>query len=105
MFHTIQEFLNTWKHESASTASLFEKLTDESLDQRIYSEGRTLARLANHIIESLSEIASKLQLGIEEQHPDFHTAAELVDSYKKESEHLVNVIKIKLDRCQSPGKK
>jgi hypothetical protein len=34
MFHTLREFFNSWKHESASTITLFEKLTDESLDQK-----------------------------------------------------------------------
>ncbi len=105
MFHTLQEFYNTWKHESASTISLFEKLTDESLDHKIYAEGRTMARLANHIIESLSELPSKLQLGIEEEHPDFHTAAELIQSYKQASDQSRECYQIKMDRCQPPGKK
>jgi uncharacterized damage-inducible protein DinB len=92
MFHTLREFYNTWKHESASTISLFEKLTDESLDQKIYADGRTLARLANHIIETLSEMPSKVDLGIKEEHPDFHTAKELVENYKRCSEQLVKAI-------------
>jgi len=69
MFHTIREFLNTWKHESASTISLFEKLTDDSLDHKIYAEGRTLARLANHIIETLSELPAKLAMHAPEDPP------------------------------------
>ena len=95
MFHSLREFFNTWKHESASTISLFEKLTDESLDQKIWAEGRTLARLANHIIESLSELPSKLQLGIEEEHPDHHTAVALLKNYKESSDKLVETIKAK----------
>ena len=93
MFHTLQEFFNTWKHESASTISLFEKLTDNSLDSKIYAEGRTLARLANHLIESLSELPSKLKLPIKEEHPAFHTAAELVSHYKDASKKLTDTIK------------
>jgi uncharacterized damage-inducible protein DinB len=92
MFHTLKEFLNTWKYESASTISLFEKLTDESLDNKVYAEGRTLARLANHIIESLSELPGKLKLGIEEEHPDHHSASALVKNYKEASEKLVEAI-------------
>ena len=95
MFHTLQEFYNTWKHESASTVNLFEKLTDESLDQKIYAEGRTLARLANHVVESLSELPSRLQLGIEEQHPHHETVSALVKNYKESSDQLIEAIKDK----------
>jgi uncharacterized damage-inducible protein DinB len=95
MFHTIREFLNTWKHESASTISLFEKLTDDSLDHKVYAEGRTLARLANHIIETLSELPAKLELGIEEEHPNHHTAEAIIKNYKTASDKLVNAISTK----------
>jgi len=95
MFHSLQEFYTTWKHESASTLSLFERLTDESLDHKVWAEGRTLARLANHIIESLSELPSKLQLGIEEEHPDHHTVAALLKNYKESSDTLIEAIKTK----------
>lgn len=95
MFHTLQEFYNTWKHESASTISLLERLTDESLDQKIYAEGRTLARLSNHIIETVSELPSKLQLGIEEEHPHHTTTIGMIENYTSASENLVNAIKNK----------
>jgi len=95
MFHTLQEFYNTWKHESAATIKLFEKLTDESLDQKIYGEGRTLMRLANHLIETLSEMPSKVNLGIEEEHPDFHSVKELVENYHRCSDQLIKAIKEK----------
>ena len=95
MFHTLQEFYTTWKHESASTISLFDRLTDESLDHKVWAEGRTLARLANHIIETLSELPSKLQLGIEEEHPDHYAVAALLKNYKESSDILIDAIKAK----------
>jgi uncharacterized damage-inducible protein DinB len=95
MFHTIKEFQQTWKQESASTISLFERLTDESLDHKVWNEGRTLAKLANHIIDTLSELPSKLQLGIEEEHSIHHTAAALVKHYRDASIKLVETINAK----------
>jgi uncharacterized damage-inducible protein DinB len=95
MITSIKSFLTSWEYESSSTLKILEKLTDESLQQQVYPGGRTLGRLANHILESLTELPSKLKLGIEEKHADFNTAEEIVRHYKQDSDNLVAAIKEK----------
>ena len=92
MITSIKSFLKSWEYESSSTLKLLEVLTDESLSTEVYPGGRTLGRLANHILESLTELPSKLGLGISERHCDLKTAAEIVHQYKEDSANLVNAI-------------
>ncbi len=95
MFHKITDFLGVWESESAATLKIFHNLTDQYLSQTVYPGGRTLGRLANHIIETLTEMPHKLGLGIEESSADFHTVTELTAGYKKHAEILASAIKEK----------
>jgi len=95
MFTKITDFLTAWESESASTLRLFQHLTDKALSQEVYPGGRTLGRLANHIIETLSELPHKLSLDIDEEKVDFHSAHELAEAYQKAAEKLVVSIKDK----------
>lgn len=95
MITSIKSFLRSWEYESNATIKLLEVLTDESLATEVYPGGRTLGRLANHILESLTELPSKLGLGIEEKHCQFTSAAEILQHYKQDSENLVNAIEAK----------
>lgn len=93
MFHSLNEFLDIWQHEAESTVKLFQSLTDASLDQRINEEGRTMARLANHIIETLSEMPHKLGLPVKEEQPVQTTAAGIVSGYQQANAELVEALK------------
>lgn len=95
MIHSLNEFFKAWEHESSSTLQILNTLTDASLAQKIYPGGRSLGRLANHLVESLYELPSKLGLGIEEKHCDYQTAGELVSGYKKASAELIEAIRSK----------
>lgn len=95
MIQSLKAFYPTWQYESDSTLKLLRTLTDGSLQQEVYSGGRTLGRLANHILETLTELPSKLQLGISEEHPHFTSAKELADDYERCSRQLVDAIKAK----------
>jgi uncharacterized damage-inducible protein DinB len=83
MFHRLQDFFDVWNNESSNTRKVLESLTDASLSQAVAPGGRTLGRLANHIIETLTEMPHKLNLGIEEEKPDYHTVAALVAHYQR----------------------
>ena len=50
MFRRIQDFLESWAYETDATLKVFEKLTDASLDQKVTPEGRSLGRIAWHIV-------------------------------------------------------
>ncbi len=95
MVTSIKSFLKSWEYESSSTLKLLEKLTDQSLAQEVYPGGRTLGRLANHILETLTELPAKLDLGIKEKHANYTTAADIAGHYKEDSENLLNAIKEK----------
>lgn len=56
MFTSIADFKNSWKFESDATLRVLRNLTDQSLSQRVEPEGRTLARLAWHIVTTLAEM-------------------------------------------------
>ncbi len=95
MINSLKEFYKTWQHESQSTIKVFQHLTDESLSTRVYEGGRTLGKLANHIVETLSELPSKLCLGISEKHAHYVSVNELIEVYKKDSAALIEAIKEK----------
>lgn len=66
MYVTIADFLKEWNKEAILTEKVFEGLTDESLQQKVYEEGRTLGRIAWHIAtcipEYLAEFGVKIDL-------------------------------------------
>lgn len=94
MFNSIKDFMECWKQESESTLKVFKQLTDVSLKQTVTStEGRSLGRLANHIIETLTEMPSKLGLPITEEKPMYTKASELVNGYEKVSNNFMNAVK------------
>ncbi|MCK9424497.1 MAG: DinB family protein [Ignavibacteriaceae bacterium] len=92
MFTSIQEALKELQNESNATQKLFKNLTDDSLSQKVYVEGRTLARLAWHIVTSAVEMMNKTDLKITEVAEDAPipaTANEILEAYKKVSSSLL----------------
>jgi len=93
MYRKVEDFLKQWSYETEITGKLFQVLTADSLSMKTYSEGRTLARLAWHIIASIPEMANQIGLQVtvipeDKDDPDpesistsFHTVA---DELKKE---------------------
>lgn len=95
MFHRIDEFIQGWKHESATSLKLMEALTDESLAQKVTPEGRTLGYLAWHIVLCISEMASKAGLpvhGPAEDSDDPKAAAEIVAAYRDSAAQLTEAV-------------
>ncbi len=64
MFRKVDDFLATWRDESAGTQKLLDALTQESLTQSVGDGFRTIARLAWHITTSISEMASRTGLKV-----------------------------------------
>lgn len=65
MYITIYDFLKEWKREDLLTQNILYGLTDESLSQQVYEEGRTLGRIAWHFITNIPEYLSAFGLEIE----------------------------------------
>ncbi len=59
MFTRVDDFTTTWRRESAATARVLSRLTDESLGHRLHPDQRSLGEVAWHIVVSLPEILGK----------------------------------------------
>ncbi len=93
MFRSLSDFYPVWQYESESTIKTLELLTDESLAIAIYPEGRTIGRLANHLIETLTEMPKRMGLPLVEESPAHTSVTDLIEDYRKKSEELIVAIK------------
>jgi len=85
MFRTIAEFTSAWQYESASTLKVMQAMTDASLDQKVNSEGRSLGRLAWHVVQTLGEMGGQAGLtidGANEKTPQPAGAAAIAVAYQ-----------------------
>ena len=85
MFNSVAEFTAAWKAESANTQKIMNALTDASLAQKVAPEGRSLGRLAWHVVQTLGEMGGHAGLKVEaanEKTPQPVTAAAIADAYK-----------------------
>lgn len=91
MFCTIKDFADYWAHHRENTLKLFRNLTDDSLDQRIYDQGRSIRELAWHVVLCLVEMPGHVGLSVDgpaEDAPAPKTAAEILEAYEKTSRSL-----------------
>ncbi len=92
MFHSLEEFKRVWQFEYDATMKLFTLLSDESLSVEIAPGRRSLGRLANHLVETLTEMPHKMGLPINEEYPAHTTVAALCEDYRSVSEQLISAI-------------
>lgn len=95
MYLSINEFIDDWKNETQATMKLLDVLTDESLSQKVYPEGRTLGRIAWHITLTVAEMME--QTGIKFDAPDQKSdvpakASDIASIYRDLSEQLINKV-------------
>ncbi|NJD11838.1 MAG: hypothetical protein FIB01_15820 [Gemmatimonadetes bacterium] len=64
MFRKVDDFVREWQYEMDATLRLFRALTDESLEQRVAPEGRSVGRLAWHLTQSLPEMMNRTGLQV-----------------------------------------
>jgi len=96
MFHTIDDFVQSWTFESASTQKQMDQLTDKSLSQSVASDHRTLGRIAWHIVTTIPEMMSHVGLKISEidfKAPVPKTAAEIKKAYAAVSKQVLDQVK------------
>ena len=65
MFRTIEDFQKGWVYEAEMTGKTLLNLTDESLGQKAYDDGRTLGFLAWHLTITLGEMLALVGLTID----------------------------------------
>lgn len=96
MYHSISEFLQEWGHEANNTQKVLDALTDTSLQQKIYEDGRNLGQLTWHVVTSLHEMLSRTGLtfeGAQHDRPMPSTAKEMAESYRTSSNNMMDAIK------------
>jgi uncharacterized damage-inducible protein DinB len=89
MYNTIESFTNDWVRESGCTIKILEALNDESLNQKVTPNGRTLGKLGWHLVETIGEMLT--QAGIESfvsSEENKSSTVLLVDEYKKAAESV-----------------
>jgi uncharacterized damage-inducible protein DinB len=94
MFRSVSDFTSRFQYESQATAKLFEALTEESLNQAIANDHRTIGRIAWHIVTTYPEMAG--QMGIPSGGVD-HTAPvpsleEIKSAYDKVTQALSEAV-------------
>ena len=62
MFRAIADFEKAWSYETDATLKVLRALTDISLAQAVGPEGRTLGRLAWHLVLTIPEMAGQTGL-------------------------------------------
>ena len=98
MYRTIQDFLEDWKRERISTIQIFRGLTDQSLDQRVTQDGRSLGFLAWHIITSLGEMGRQAGLDFQapsKDSPQPSSSTEIVQVYELVSSSIASQVEKK----------
>ncbi len=93
----LSEFLDEWEYESNSTVKLLSNLTDESLNVKVYNNGRTLGFLAWHLATTISEMCSKAGIifsSTEKENEPPIFAEIIVSTYDKLSKSLIKSIKL-----------
>jgi len=96
MYHKLQEFLDDWDYESKATLKIFNAMNNESLNQKVYEDGRTLGYLAWHITISVGEMMNRtgLKVKMPDENSDYPVnVSEIVATYENVCKSLVGEIK------------
>jgi len=96
MYRTIEDFISDWRTESESTLKLLKGLTDASLGQKTYNEGRSLGFLAWHLVLTLGEMGSKMGFVVNapgENTPTPEVASDIFTAYETASESITKLVK------------
>lgn len=95
MIKHIEDFVATWRGETAATLRTLELLTDESLSQQITNDHRTLGRLAWHLTQTVHEMPTRTGLSYEgpgEEEAVPTSATEIAAVYKRTSQAMLDAV-------------
>jgi uncharacterized damage-inducible protein DinB len=86
MFRMVKDFEKEWNDEVEASLKILRQLTDASLAQSVGPEGRTIGRLAWHLVQSQVDIMNKAGLAVDGPGWDMpipKSAAEIADTYER----------------------
>ncbi|MFB5760919.1 DinB family protein [Paenibacillus medicaginis] len=90
MYTTFNGFLDDWKQEAALTLQVLDKLTDDSLNQKVSdAQPRTIGEIAWHVVQSVPFFVN--QIGLQQEIPasEEGSAAAIAQAYRRASEAVV----------------
>ena len=96
MIRTISDFVHLWSRELESTQKILKHLTDRSLAQEVAPEGRTLGRLAWHIVTTYAEMMAQTGLkftSVSKDAPVPSKAADIQKAYAAVTKEMIDGIK------------
>jgi uncharacterized damage-inducible protein DinB len=96
MFYKISDFQKEWAVESSATLKLLKVLTDASLEQKVNDEGRTLGRLAWHLVCSLSKTEEQAGLLVSTAPGESDlpvSAKKITEEYEKSANEVIDNVK------------
>jgi uncharacterized damage-inducible protein DinB len=96
MFTKLEDFAVQWTTETQATRKILDALTDESLDQRIAPDHRTLGQLAWHLVTCMHEMLSRTGLEFASPLHDAPvpaSASAIAESYSDVSQALLKAVR------------
>ena len=91
MIRTIDDFLKLWHEEKAATLKVFNNLTDASLGQS-WPGGRSIQRLANHLIDTLYELPAQAGLPLTPIPAQRTTVKDIVAAYDEGADRVAEAV-------------
>jgi uncharacterized damage-inducible protein DinB len=95
MYVTIADFIREWNREATLTLKVLEGLTDDSLKQKVYPEGRTLGRIVWHLTTNIPEYLAHFGLHIGEAEVTENipnSAKEIAETFSHISSYAIKAI-------------
>ncbi|NEU32143.1 DUF664 domain-containing protein [bacterium LRH843] len=95
MYVTISDYIREWNWEATLTQKVLEGLTDNSLKQKVYPEGRTLGRIVWHFTTNILEYLAHFGLNVDEVENAENvptSAKEITETFKQISSNAIRVI-------------
>lgn len=95
MYRSIADFTQDWNYERGMTSKVLGNLTDASLGQAVRPGGRTLGRLAWHLVITLVEMPGQAGIKVDgpgQQDPIPATAAEIAARYAETAESFTAAV-------------
>ncbi len=95
MYCKLLDFVKDWENEIKETTLLFSALTDESLNTRVCEGGRTLGKIAWHIVVTNGEMGEKAGFKgdfLPENAPVPASAKKILEEYKKQTQELLKAV-------------
>jgi uncharacterized damage-inducible protein DinB len=99
MYCSVSDFLKDWESEKESTLKILKNITDESLEQKGWEEGRTLGRLAWHTVSSVSEMGRMAGMEIVniDEKAHYPSSSEIVALYDLAASQLHSAVAVWTD--------